>query len=682
VRVLRLAVLLLALTAGSARAADPIVIVVRDVPLHPAGRTLSAAVPRFNLVGVHWQGAGTPLFRVRLGRGGWSGWRAPGDDWGRSGVWRKSLGDWVGAADAIQFRLAGRVTRLREYLIWSPPVPAAKRRLSISGSPQIIPRAGWQADESIRRAPPVYAPSIQFALVHHTDTPNGYSCSQSASIVRGIEAYHVKGNGWNDIGYNFLVDRCGQIFEGRYGGIDRNVVGAHSQGFNTGSVGVAMLGTYNTVGISDAAKASLVSLLAWRLDVAHLDPLSFANVLSGGNQKFPAQVPVNLRAISGHRDTYFTDCPGNVLYAQIPGIARAVAATGLPKLYAPAARLLGEGQMRFTAKLSGALPWTVTVADQTGATVAAGAGTGAAVDWTWDGSAAPTGLYRWTIASAHARVATGTFGAKIVAFALQSVSASPPVISPNGDGQADMASIFYTLTQPAQVTATLVSSTGATVSTLFTDFKAAGQQSFSFAANQIPDGPYTIALGAVSAAGQTVSAVVPVTVDRAFGTFALTPELLSFAHPPLTATFTLAQPAHTTFNLLDEQGNFIAQAFDGDLSAGVQTLTWDGTKRIGKLRDGTYLAAVIVQEPTGPVTHTLPFVADSTPPKLTLLSVRGDTIRFRLTEDATVSATVGTRTYSRAAPAGVVVFWVKPPFAHFTATAADAAGNVSAPIRR
>jgi flagellar hook assembly protein FlgD len=269
-----------------------------------------------------------------------------------------------------------------------------------------------------------------------------------------------------------------------------------------------------------------------------------------------------------------------------------------------------------------------------------------------------------------------------VAFALQSVSASPPVISPNGDGQADTATIFYTLTQPAQVTATLVSSTGATVSTLFTDFKAAGQQSFSFAANQIPDGPYTISLGAVSAAGQTVSAVVPVTVDRAFGAFALTPELLSLAHPPLTATFTLAQPAHTTFNLLDDQGNFIAQAFDGDLPAGVQTLTWDGTKRIGKLRDGTYLAAIVVQEPTGPVTHTLPFVADSTPPKLALLSVRGNTIRFRLNEDATVSATVGTRTYTRGAPAGVVVFWVAPPPAHFTATAADAAGNVSAPIRR
>src|SRR4029077_9903955 len=116
----------------------------------------------------------------------------------------------------------------------------------------------------------------------------------------------------------------------------------------------------------------------------------------------------------------------------------------------------------------------------------------------------------------------------------------------------DAASIFYTLTQPAQVTATLVDSTGATVSMLFTDFKAAGQQSFRFAANQIPDGPYTIALGAVSAARQTVSAVVPVTGDRGLRGFGPAPELFSLGQPPLTATFTLAQPAHTTFNLLDE----------------------------------------------------------------------------------------------------------------------------------
>ena len=681
-RAFRLAVLLLALSAGPAFGADPVTMVVRDVPLHAGGRSPAVAAPHFNIVGVHWQGSGTPWFRVRLVAGGWSPWKEADDDWGRSGVWRKSLGDWIGAADAIQFRLRGRVTRLREFLIWSPPVPAPERHLSIAGSPEIIPRSGWQADESIRRAPPVYAPSIQYALVHHTVNSNDYSCSQSASIVRGIEVYHVKGNGWNDIGYNFLVDKCGQIFEGRYGGIDKNVVGAHSQGFNTGSVGISVIGTYNSVGISAAAKASLVSLLAWRLDVAHLDPLSFADVLSGGNQKFPAKVPVDLRAISGHRDTYFTECPGNALYAQLPAIAQAVAKTGLPKIYAPVSQTLAEGQVHFTAKLSSSLPWTVTVTDAAGATVATQTGTGSAVDWTWDASRVATGTYHWTIASANARAATGTLGAKTAVLALQSVVASPAAISPNGDGQDDTAAIFYTLTQPAQVTATLLSSAGVAVSTLFTDSKAAGQQSFVFAGDQIPDAPYTIQITAVNAEGQTVTAQVPVAVDRAFGAFALSPQVLSIAHPPLTATFTLAYPAHATLNILDEQGHFVARAFDGDLPAGAQTLTWDGTKRIGKLRNGNYLAAVVVQEPTGAVTHSLPFVADSTPPKLTLLSVRGNTVRFRIYEDATISLTVGAKTYTRAAKTGVVAFWVRPKPAHFSAAAADAAGNLSAPIRR
>src|SRR5581483_1690954 len=107
----------------------------------------------------------------------------------------------------------------------------------------------------------------------------------SAAIVRGIELYHVRANGWNDIGYNFLVDRYGQIFEGRAGGVDRNVIGAHAEGFNTGSVGVAVLGNYSSASLTPAAERSLVKLLAWRLDVAHVDPLGVVTRLSGGNAK-------------------------------------------------------------------------------------------------------------------------------------------------------------------------------------------------------------------------------------------------------------------------------------------------------------------------------------------------------------------------------------------------------------
>ena len=247
----------------------------------------------------------------------------------------------------------------------------------------------------------------------------------------------MKGNGWNDIGYNFLVDKYGQVFEGRYGGIDKAVVGAHSLGFNNGSAGVALIGNYDSVGISQAARAALVKLLAWRLDVAHVDPLSFVNVLSGGSQKFPAGVPVNLRAISGHRDTYFTECPGNALYAEIPSIAQSVAATGGPKLYAPLVQGKVGEPARFTGRLSKPLPWSVTIADKTGASVASGTGTGTAIDWSFDSSKAAPGRYGWTIAAGSSvRSATGSFTVKGVpssVLSLTDVTVSPSVISPNGD---------------------------------------------------------------------------------------------------------------------------------------------------------------------------------------------------------------------------------------------------------
>ena len=217
-------------------------------------------------------------------------------------------------------------------------------------------RSGWQADESIRRAKPVYADTLRMAYVHHTAGTNTYSRLEAPAVVRGIEVYHVKGNGWNDIGYNALVDRFGTVYEGRYGGIDRNVVGAHAKGFNTGSFGIAVMGDFRSVDPPAAAVDALVQTLAWRLDLAHVDPLSTLNAISSGNERFVSGIPVFLRAISGHRDTGLTTCPGERLYAQLPTIARRVAALGLPKLYAPSATADESGGIRFTARLSSAPP--------------------------------------------------------------------------------------------------------------------------------------------------------------------------------------------------------------------------------------------------------------------------------------------------------------------------------------
>ena len=248
--------------------------------------------------------------------------------------------------------------------------------MSIAGSPQIITRQGWKANEKIRRAAPRYAPVLETAIVHHTAGGTGAGPEDSAAIVRGIELYHVKANGWNDIGYNFLVDRCGQVFEGRFGGMTQNVIGAHAQGFNTGSVGIAVIGTYSSTKPTKQAENALGKLLAWRLDVAHVDPASSAMFSSGGNPRFPVGEGVYLRAISGHRDTGFTACPGNALYARLGALTEVAATTGLPKLYEPSARGTIGKVVRFAGRLSQPLTWTVTVTAADGKRVAGKTGVG------------------------------------------------------------------------------------------------------------------------------------------------------------------------------------------------------------------------------------------------------------------------------------------------------------------
>jgi hypothetical protein len=605
---------------------------------------LAAVPPRFNMVALHWQGSGVPLFRTRSVSGRWSPWRAADDDWGRSGRWRmQGVPAWTGAADAIQYRSRGRVTRMRAYFLWSPVDRAPTRRLAITGGPTIIPRAGWEADESIRRAPPVYAGTLRFALVHHTVTSNAYSRSQSAAIVRGIEIYHVKGNGWNDIGYNFLVDKYGQIFEGRYGGVERNVVGAHSQGVNTGSVGIAVIGTYTRTGVSPAAKTALEQLLAWRLDVAHVDPLSTVAVRSGGNSRFRAGRSVSLHAISGHRDTYPTECPGNALYAQLPGISRDVGALGLPKLYAPIVSGKLGGPIRFTGRLSSSLPWTVTVVSRaTGLTVASGSGTGAVVDWTWDATLAPPVGYIWRIdAGASVRPASGTIGGgKAVALAITDTAATPAVTSA-------ATVVGYSLSVAATVTATLVDPTGATVAQLFTGQKPAGMQSLAVTISPtLPDGMYAVVLDAQTRDGQHAEAVVNVQVDRTILAFAVSPLAISpngdGVQDAATVTFTPA--VSTAVGLeLEQNGVPMVTLASGTYPAGVPvTVTWDGTIAGAPAPDGVYTIALEV----GAALRTIEVTVDTQPPGLQPLS--WSDLRFAMDEVGTVTLEAGGRTWVRA----------------------------------
>ena len=269
------------------------------------------------------------------------------------------------------------ISRVRAYYVWSPARKIRLRTVSKAGSPLIITRASWRADEKIRRRKkPAYADTVRFAVVHHTAGANSYSRAQSASIVRGIERYHVLANGWDDIGYNFLVDKYGQVFEGRWGGVDRNVVGAHAQGFNQGSVGVALIGTYDSTSITPAARAALIRLLAWRLDVAHVDPLSTFSWRSTGNPKYPAGRMITLRTISGHRDTGYTSCPGSQLYGSCLRSRAPFRRPACRRCTSPRRRARRASSSTSRARSRRRLPWSVTVTQPDGNIVGSGTGRG------------------------------------------------------------------------------------------------------------------------------------------------------------------------------------------------------------------------------------------------------------------------------------------------------------------
>lgn len=199
---------------------------------------------------------------------------------------------------------------------------AAEADAAVS-QPTIVTRSQWGADESLRSGSPSYA-TVKMAFVHHTDSGNTYKASEGPAYVRGIYAYHTSGLGWNDIGYNFLIDRYGKIYEGRYGGIKRGVVGAQALGFNTGSTGISVIGTFTSVAPPSAAMTSLKKLLAWKLDVHGLKATGKASMTCGSTEKYREGASVTLPVIAGHRDANYTSCPGDKLYALLPGVRTAV----------------------------------------------------------------------------------------------------------------------------------------------------------------------------------------------------------------------------------------------------------------------------------------------------------------------------------------------------------------------
>ncbi|MFF5447027.1 peptidoglycan recognition protein [Streptomyces sp. NPDC012888] len=188
----------------------------------------------------------------------------------------------------------------------------------IGPRPKIITRRGWGADESLREPGFVYTSTVKAAFVHHSASGNNYACKDAPAVLRSLYRYHVVSSGWRDFGYNFAVDKCGNVYEGRAGGVSKAVLGAHTMGFNTNSMGVVVLGSYTNLAPPAAATSAVAKLTAWKLGLFNADPRGKTKLVSGGGNKFPKGRSVSMNVISGHRDGFATECPGKRLYGELP----------------------------------------------------------------------------------------------------------------------------------------------------------------------------------------------------------------------------------------------------------------------------------------------------------------------------------------------------------------------------
>jgi hypothetical protein len=324
------------------------------------------APKRFNLVGLTWADgdahAAEPhangehdepalALRTRSDGGEWSRWAPvsahaedgpdPGSDEAAAAGMSNPV--WAGEADWVQYRSSEDLDGVRLHFVNTDGTATAADRVrtalrgvantattTVAGAlsadlagaqdaqPAMVSRASWAGDDCAPRSAATYG-EVRAAYVHHTVNINTYSRAEAPQVVLGICRYHRNTNGWNDVGYNFLVDRFGTLYEGRAGGVGAAVVGAQAEGFNSYSTGIANIGTFSDVPQSDAAIDAMARLIRWKLPL-HGYPTTGTAVMrsaGGGTNRYPAGASVRVQRVLGHRDTNATECPGTALYDQL-----------------------------------------------------------------------------------------------------------------------------------------------------------------------------------------------------------------------------------------------------------------------------------------------------------------------------------------------------------------------------
>ncbi|MFD4244720.1 N-acetylmuramoyl-L-alanine amidase [Streptomyces sp. NPDC058525] len=363
--------------SAAAREKGPVEGELHKLALQPKGKGEAVLSQRdtapFGLLGVSWtdpeaEVKGKIEARTRdAASGKWSKWKEleqaeSGLDGKRPGLRGATEPVWVGPSDGAEVRVGGGAAELpagMELNMVDPgtgvakaakakkkgslgmgtasfalpaadPAPTTPGPESTSPRPDLASRVQWGADESLNNEGPVYLPGakVKALFVHHTASNASYECSESAAIVRSLHVYHVKTNGWRDLGYNFLVDKCGNLFEGRQGGVDQPVMGAHTFGWNQESTSVAVLGDYTNAGASAAALEGISKVAAYKLGQYDGDMNGTTTLTAGATQpnffgtKFTAGQQYTFKTVSGHRDGFNTQCPGNQLYPQLDSLRK------------------------------------------------------------------------------------------------------------------------------------------------------------------------------------------------------------------------------------------------------------------------------------------------------------------------------------------------------------------------
>lgn len=530
---------------------------------------------------------------------------------------------------------------------------------AMTTKPKIVTRAQWGADESLRSGSPDYAP-VKVAFIHHTDSGNDYTAAQAPAVVRGVYAYHTRSLHWSDVGYNFLVDRYGVIYEGRYGGVSRGVVGAQVLGFNTGSTGISVIGTFTDSTPPSRAVTALERLLEWKLDVHHVDPLGTGTLTCGYGQKYATGQRVKFPAIAGHRDANYTDCPGGRLYAQLSNVRKVVDRTGQPKIYGfiagePAISPNGDGvrdKVTIGFTVSQPASWTVEVRDDAGRLVKHFTGEGEVVDLAWggnddDGKPLPDGVYSLQAdavsAAGEARSATATVRLDTVAPKVESPGANPDPFSPNGDGQSDTTALSFTPAESVLARLSVIDAGGEvlrrvsgwkSVDASVHEVQWDGRVGAGSAVAPAPEGTAILLLEVRDGAGNTTGLRRKVIVDRTLKLTGLAPRAFSpngdGVQEEVKLSFKLTRAADVRAAVVRDGSTL--RTFRLESSA--RSVTWDGKLGGGgAAASGAYSLKVTADGALGVTAISQPVTVDLTAPRISApLVVR---VRYRRTAKVT-----------------------------------------------